>query len=252
MRTSHDPTWNRPPAKLVLEVDEVHIWRASIEVSSPDYERILRLLSSDERARANRFRFARDRQRFVAARGFLRRILSGYLNCDPTKLCFSYAEHGKPFLAHCPGDLNFNLAHSGGLALYGITLRRAIGVDLEEIRYDFDTEEIAQRFFSRNEVAHLRLVPTNARARAFFECWTRKEAFIKAKGEGLSLPLSDFDVSLSPGEPASLLETRWDADESSRWSLRAIDVSPGYAATVAVEGHGWQAGYWQAATGDII
>jgi len=239
--------WNSPPANLVLARNEVHIWRATVEVTPEVAARAEKSLSSDERAKADRFFFERDRHRFIVARGFLRGILSLYLNCTPTDLHFSYSEYGKPFLAgrHADSDLNFNLAHSAKLALYGITLRRAIGVDLERIRHEFDTVEIARTFFSAGESSRLLSIPTNARAKAFFDCWTRKEAFIKAKGMGLSLPLDQFDVSLSPGEPALLLQTRWDANERLRWSLRAIDVGPGYAASVAVEGHDWQPSYWQ-------
>src|SRR5437667_7152661 len=130
MQTTSDSIWNSPPAKLVLTRNEVHIWRAMVEVPARAFARVQELLSSDERAKADRFLFERDRHRFLVARGFLRAILSLYLNCTPTELHFSYAEHGKPSLSGTYADvnLNFNLAHSDTLALYGITLRRAIGV----------------------------------------------------------------------------------------------------------------------------
>jgi 4'-phosphopantetheinyl transferase len=246
--TTSDSIWISPPAKPVLARNEVHLWRTTVEVPALDFTRIQRLLSSDERAKAAAFFFERDHHRFVVARGFLRAILSLYLNCTPTELHFKYTEYGKPSLAspHVNANLNFNLAHSGDLALYGITLQRAIGIDIEQIRHEFASEEIARHFFSVNEASRLLSIPAHDRPKAFFECWTRKEAFIKAKGIGLSLPLDQFDVSVSSNEPAMLLETRWDKNERSRWSLRAIDVGPDYAATVAVEGHDWQASYWQA------
>jgi len=172
-----------------------------------------------------------------------------YLRCTPVELHFSYSKHGKPSIAgpNCGNvGLSFNLAHSGSLAVYGVTVERSIGVDVEEICTEFASEDIAQRFFSANEMARLLSVPVSDREQAFFHCWTCKEAFIKATGMGLSLPLDQFDVTLSPGEPAALIETKWDKSELSRWSLREIDVGPGYAAAIAVEGHDWQLRYWQA------
>jgi 4'-phosphopantetheinyl transferase len=140
--------------------------------------------------------------------------------------------------------LNFNLAHSGKLALFGMTLKRQIGIDVERISRDFPCEEIARLFFSSSEVAHLSSLPAAARPRAFFNCWTRKEAFIKAKGLGLSLPLDQFDVALGAEEP-TLLCTRWDESESARWSLHALDLDHGYVGAVAVEGRAVELSFWQ-------
>lgn len=254
MQIGTDSIWHNAPVKRQLARNEVDLWRATVEVSSLYSAGINKLLSSDERAKAARFVFERDRNRFVVARAFLRAILGRYLDCAPSELQFSYADYGKPFLAgpYAHMNLNFNLAHSATMALYGITLGRAIGVDLEQIRPEIDIEEIASRFFSAKEASSLLSIPANDRGGAFFDCWTRKEAFIKAKGAGLSLPLDQFDVTLSPGEPASLLETRWNQDESSRWSLRAIDVGTGYAAAVAVEGLNWHANYWQASKDMLV
>ena len=251
--TTSDLIWSRPPAKPALSRNEVHLWRTTVEVPAFDFARLQGLLSSDESARAAGFLFEGDRHRFVIARGFLRAILSLYLHCTPTELHFKYTEYGKPSLAnpHVDSNLDFNLAHSGKQALYGITLERAIGVDIEQIRREFASEEITRHFFSVGEARRLLSIPTNDRPKAFFDCWTRKEAFIKAKGVGLSLPLNQFDVSLSPEEPTLLLETKWDKKERSRWSLRAIDVGPNYSAAVAVEGHDWQPSYWQASR-DIL
>lgn len=245
--------WSKPPEKPALSRREVHLWCATLEVPAFDFARLQRLLLSDESAKAADFRFERDRHRFVAARGFLRAILSLYLNCTPTELHFTYNEYGKPSLAnpHLNSKLSFNLAHSGKLALYGITLARAIGVDIEQIRPEFASEEIARHFFSKGEAGRLLSIPANDRPKAFFDCWTRKEAFVKAKGLGLSLPLDQFEVSLLPEEPALLLETKWDKKERSRWSLKAIDVGQNYSAAVAVEGHDWQPTYWQAGR-DVI
>jgi 4'-phosphopantetheinyl transferase len=211
------------------------------------------LLSPDEIERAGRFHFERDRNRFIAARGFLRIILSLYLNCKPGMLQFNYSEHGKPSVKTHDHDaaINFNLAHSGTLAIYGITLRRALGLDLEQIRHGFAVEDLARSFFSAAEATRLLKVPPADRREAFFHGWTRKEAFLKAKGQGLSLPLEQFDVTLSPRENPVLLRTQWDPSEASRWSLRTIDVAPGYAASIAVEGHDWRLKCWQASTGIV-
>ena len=184
------------------------------------------------------------------ARAFLRKLLGRYLAIAPAELRFAYSEYGKPQLApdlesNLAQQLKFNLAHSGGLALYAFTNVGEIGVDLEHIRPEFTGDDIARRFFSATEVACLDQLPATARHEAFFNCWTRKEAFIKAKGMGLSLALDQFDVTLSPNEPAALLCTRWDQNEAERWSLKAIDVGPGFVGAVAVEAHDWLTSYWQ-------
>jgi len=208
---------------------------------------LLRTLTLDERARARRFRFPRDRDRFIVARGVLRAILGRYLGVDPGRLRFRYSPYGKPALAGPFEDegIRFNLAHSQGIALYAVSRGREVGIDVEYVRADLADERIAERFFSPREVATLRAVPAEQRREAFFHCWTRKEAYVKARGEGLSLPLDQFDVSLAPGEPAALLSTPGDPPEVTRWSLQALNPGPGYVAALAVEGNGWRLRCWQ-------
>ena len=208
---------------------------------------LLCTLAEDERARANRFYFQIDRERFIIAHGVLREILGLYLNRAAQSVSFCYGPQAKPALAGETGvdTIHFNLSHSHGLALYGVTRGREIGIDLEFIREGLEVEEIAGRFFSQREIAALRALPAGLRKCAFFLCWTRKEAYIKARGEGLSLPLDQFDVSLIPGEPAMLLDTRPDSNEARRWSLQELSVAPGYASALAVEGHGWSLSCWQ-------
>jgi 4'-phosphopantetheinyl transferase len=230
------------PQRPVLGTD-VHVWRVDLNQPPAIIERCRQLLSVDEQARADRFHFECDRQHFIVARGFLRAMLASYLEIDARAVQFSYAPHGKPELANSssqPQSLNFNLAHSGDFALYAFTRVGDVGVDLEHIRRDFTSDDIARRFFSSNEVGCLSRLPADVRHEAFFNCWTRKEAFLKAKGIGLSLPLDQFDVTLAPAEPAALLITRWDETEATRWSLKAIDVGPGYVAAVAVAGYDWE------------
>ncbi len=196
----------------------------------------------DERERAHRLAFERDRRRFIVCRGVLRAILSRYLGAAPGSLRFQYNRHGKPALSSVSGEhpLRFSVSHAEETALYGVTLRREIGVDIEQVRAGFATDDIAERFFSRREISSLRTLSPADRPQAFFRCWTRKEAYIKARGDGLSLPLSRFAVSLLPDEPAALLCARDDPQEASRWSLRDLPACPGYVAAIAVEGHDWQ------------
>ena len=230
------------PARLVLDVNHVDVWRADLELGPPELYRLQKTLSPDELDRAARFYFPKDQQRFIAARGVLRDTLARYLGRPPAELHFSYASFGKPSLASdCAADaLRFNVSHSGGIALYAVALQREVGIDLERIEPKFAGDEIAERFFSRNEVAKLRSLPASARLHAFFNCWTRKEAYVKARGAGLQIPLESFDVSLAPDEQAAFL-----SDGEFGWSLRALLLDPDYAAAIAVEGRDWQLRLWQ-------
>jgi 4'-phosphopantetheinyl transferase len=239
--------WRQPPPGLVLSADEVHVWRASLNHPAEGLERLYGTLTPDERERAARFHFERDRRHYVAARGLLREILSLYLRQSPDSLRFSYTSYGKPYLAdECVGaGLRFNLSHSGELALYAVSLRRELGVDIERIRTDVEHAQIAAGFFSGPEVEALRALPAHLQREAFFICWTRKEAYIKGIGEGLSLPLDSFDVSLMPGAPASLLAVRGDAQEAARWTLHALEPGAGYHAALVAEGRDWRLKCWQ-------
>jgi 4'-phosphopantetheinyl transferase len=197
--------------------------------------------------RADRFYFSQDRRRFIVARGVLRTLLGRYLDRAPESLSFSYTTNGKPALASEPGadPIRFNLSHSHGTALYAVTRGREVGVDLEFIRGDLEAEQIAERYFSHREIVTLRALPTSLQKYGFFLCWTRKEAYIKARGEGLSMPLDQFDVSLIPGEPAALLSTKPDSDEARRWSLQNLTPACGCAAALATEGRDWTLSCWQ-------
>ncbi len=245
--TSNPTPWGLPPATIILGSNEVHIWRASLDQLRPQRDSFLHTLAADERTRARRFYFQTDRERFITAHGVLRAILGLYLKREPKCLSFCRGSHGKPALAwEYGGDaIRFNMSHSQGVALYAITRGRAIGIDIEFIRCGLEVEQIAERFFSPREIATLRALPVHLQKYAFFLCWSRKEAYIKARGEGLSIPLDQFDVSLIPGDPAALLSTRPDADEALRWSLRGLTLASDYAAALAVEGRGWTLSCWQ-------
>jgi 4'-phosphopantetheinyl transferase len=242
------PLWRFPPETLALACDEVHVWRATLDqLTASQIQGFLDNLSEDEQARAERFHFERDREHFIVARGVLRAILGNYMNRAPECLSFCYSSHGKPALAgeSDKDAVRFSVSHSRGVALYAVTRGREVGIDLERIRFDLPVAEIAEQFFSQREVAMLRALPADVQRQAFFRCWTCKEAYIKARGEGLSLPLDQFDVSLAPGEPAAVLGTQPDPSEASRWSLQELTPASGYSAALAVKGHGWRLTCWQ-------
>ena len=244
---SPSPSWDSPPEKLTLPRNAVHVWRASLDVSTSCLHSLQGTLTPDECTRAERFYFQEHRERFIAGRGLLRNILSRYLDRKPGQLRFRYNSYGKPALIEETGveGICFNLSHSHDMALYAVTHGREIGVDIERFRPDVEAEKLAERFFSPREAAVLRALPEQLRKEGFFNCWTRKEAYIKAEGEGMAIPLSSFDVSLAPGAAAALLRSQNPPQETSRWSLQALDPKPGYAAALAVKGHDWELKCWQ-------
>jgi 4'-phosphopantetheinyl transferase len=244
---THNHLWSPAPDDLTLADDEVHVWRAQLELPSPRVQQLSGILTDDELDRARRFYFEIDWQRFITARGTLRSILSRYITIDPGHLRFYYNQYGKPSLApeFSSTPLNFNLSHSGSMALFAITRNMEIGVDVEHVRSSFDYEGIAKRFFSVNEVAILRTIPTEKKLEAFYNCWTRKEAYIKAHGRGLSLPLDGFDVSFDPGEPPRLLMTKNEPQEHALWTFLELYPGIGYVGALAVKGIGCRFSYWE-------
>lgn len=213
--------------------NEIHVWQASLDRDESARVRLAATLSPDERDRAQRFHFERDRNRFVVARGLLRELIGKYLQQDPAAIEFSYGPHGKPALSG-PGGSNgfsFNLAHSADLVLYAFAKNRTLGIDVERINPESAGENIAQRYFSAREVSDLRTLPPEARVRAFFDGWTRKEAYLKALGSGLQTRLDSFSVSLAPGEAAGFL-----AGVAPLWRLAALHPAEGYAAAIVYDG----------------
>ena len=240
---SRSTIWSPAPASLSLRTGEINVWRVDLEQPEDVVLQFRRTLEDDELNRADRFHFERDRRAFAVSRGFLRYVLGRYLATKPEALRFSYGPYGKPALngEHKDGSLRFNMSHSHGVGLVAVSESREVGVDVEYIRADFATEDIARRFFSPGEVAAFNALPSEQRVAAFFRCWTRKEAYIKAIGRGLSQPLDGFDVALAPDEPPALLR----ADDASRWSVSDIDVSYDYAAALVVEGQISNMRCWQ-------
>jgi 4'-phosphopantetheinyl transferase len=225
--------WEPSSEVAGLGPGDVHVWAACLDDLPEASLRLL--LSADERARGGRFHFERDRRRFVNARGLLRALLGRYLDVDPARLLFGYGPRGKPFLA-ARGELRFNVSHSSGLALLAFARGLELGVDVERERPLPESEDIASRYFSAREGAELRGLRVEERGAAFFRCWTRKEAFIKATGDGLSRPLDEFDVTLAPGEPARLLRVLGEPEAAGRFRLEDLRPAPGFAGALAVEG----------------
>jgi 4'-phosphopantetheinyl transferase len=236
-------TWISPPENLELLPDQVDVWRAPLALQPSLNPSAESSLSAEERTRAARFHFDADRQRFIAAHNSLRGILARYLHCEPREIVFSTGEYGKPSLTSSP-ELEFNLSHSGDYALIGVARGRRVGVDVERMREEMELERIASRFFSEREASDLMTLPADQQVAGFFNCWTRKEAYIKAHGLGLSLPLDSFDVPLAPHQPANLRATRPDPSEAARWSLLPLDVGHGYAGALVVEGMDLEFRYW--------
>lgn len=233
--------WSVPPLKLELAETDIHVWRAALDMEDETLSRCASTLSQVEQLRANRFLFPRDRDHFIAARGVLRELLGKYVGCSPALLEFQYGPHGKPALRADSGasPVHFNLAHSRGLAIYAFARSRDVGIDLEPIRPEFAGENIAERHFSAKELDEWHRLPPELRAEAFFLCWTRKEAYVKARGEGLQMPLDSFSVTLTPGQPVELHSL-----DGARWRLHSFQPSDGYAGALVGEGKDWRLLQW--------
>jgi len=240
-------TWPSPPAKPTLLQDELDVWVAALNRPQTQLNQFWQHLAEDEQARANRFYFDHDREHYIVARGLLRQLLGSYLQRPAHEVAFVYGDHGKPELVEeqAASGIRFNISHAQGVALLAFSRHREVGVDIEQVRPLDDGEQIAERFFSKNEVAVFTAVPAEQKPQAFFNCWTRKEAFIKVIGEGLSCPLDSFDVTLKPGEPAELLQVKGSQEATARWKLENLEPAVGYAGAVIAEGRGWQLRCWQ-------
>lgn len=194
-------------------------------------------LTRDERQRAARFARERDRRRFIAARALLRQLLATRLGTAAESIELVYNAYGKPALARSGGapDLRFNLSHCGDMAVFGFAEAREVGIDIEAVRALDDADAMAARAFSKSEYRAYRALPERERPLGFFYCWTRKEAFVKACGRGLSQPLDGFDVSLTPGQPARILRVGCTPGERCGWTLRSLFPAPGFIGAVVVE-----------------
>jgi 4'-phosphopantetheinyl transferase len=238
---TENSSWLPAAAGLPLDSNEVHIWRASLDVDSTVRDRLCAVLSAAEQERAARFAFARDRDRYAVARAILRQLLGGYLRERPQDVVFETLPDGKPIVAatgRIPG-VRFNISHSHQFALFAFCLEYELGIDIEKIKPEVAFEGIENHYFSPKERAELKTLPRDLRPEGFFLCWTRKEAYVKARGEGLKVPLESFSVSLTPGNPAVL-----QSSDEQRWSLYSLDPTAGFVGALAAEGRGHRLQFW--------
>jgi 4'-phosphopantetheinyl transferase len=239
--------WCVPEGEPSLGLEEAHVWRLSLAL--PDrVQRMEQLLDEEERIRAGRFRFEKDRRRYTLTRGMLRTLLGRYLRCDPIALRISYSTRGKPFVdapQNSP-DVRFNVSHAGDLALLAFCREREIGVDVESRQRLKDWQPIAERIFSRSEKRELSSLPPSLRTAAFYNGWTRKEAYLKATGEGLVDGLSEIEVAVSPLAPASLRAIHGDTEPASKWWLCALEPAEDYAAALVIQEKKARVRLWRA------
>lgn len=231
-----------------LKQDEVHLWCVNLSLlGNRNLQQLSGYLSKEEFLRTERYYFDKDKRLFVFRSGLLRRFLGSYLHVSPSKVQIGYNGNGKPFLNDHHGEdtIQFSLSHSKGVVLYGFSRKGRIGVDVELIQPMTDMDDVVEGFFSKNEKIEYKGLSIEHRMEGFYNCWTRKEAFLKALGDGLSRGLDTFDVSLTPGEPAVLKRVGWAPTEVQRWMLQSITTIPGYAAAIAVEGNDWSLKYTQ-------
>ncbi len=244
--TTSPAKWYASPLEPALPASAVHVWRADLGSEAACLRLLERNLSAREWARAARFRFARDRERFIAARGLLREIVALYLNTSARRLSFGYTGHGKPFLAE-PGHsgLRFNVSHSLDVVLVAVAYEREVGVDIEHMHADLEVEAIAETVLCTAERRALNRFDGKAKRQAFLRFWTRKEAYIKADGRGVSLPLEHIDVSVPAGQVATSDKATGAWRTCARWMLRTLSDGPDYAAALAAEGRDWHLVRWQ-------
>jgi 4'-phosphopantetheinyl transferase len=232
-------SWPTPCEAVGLECNQIHVWCAALSEFASELGPLNALLSSRERERAERFRFAKDRNHFVARRGILRGILSRYLEQPPPEIDLRHGRFGKPEVNgdFVRGNLQFSVSHSADLALYAVTRACPIGVDVEHVRPFPQFEKIASRFFSPHEREMLMALRPEQQSEGFFACWTRKEAFLKATGEGLGRDLAEVEVTLAPWDEPEFLSIKCEPPLRAEWQLRSFSPAPGYLAALAFAHH---------------
>ncbi len=218
---------------LAFRDRQLYVFAVQLEASEACFSRCLAWLSADEQARAARFHFDRHRRAFVLGRAVLRALLGSVLKMPPAEIRFCYGPKGKPGLADSRGPLRFNSSNSGNLAAYAFTAGSDLGIDVEALRPIPEMERIAARFFAPEEASELLSLPESDRTQAFFNCWTRKEAYIKAVGDGMSIPLGSFRVTLRPGERAEMLSLEGSAEAAQAWTLDQFAPAAGFVGAVA-------------------
>lgn len=239
--------WPLPPAQPQLSPGVVHVWCLALDLPAPTIDFLRTSLSPEEEARAARYRFDKHRRRFIACRGQVRQILAGYLRTNASEIRFCYGTKGKPALKPpwSDSEIQFNISDSHELALCALCLNRDLGVDLEYLCRPTDFDGLAERFFAAREVEVLRSLPDGQQREAFFNCWTRKEAVLKAVGIGLGMPLNRVEVTLAPQDAAQVLAYADDAAPSAPWWLQSLEPAAGYLGAVASRGSPLEAALWR-------
>ncbi|MEM9547610.1 MAG: 4'-phosphopantetheinyl transferase superfamily protein [Bacteroidota bacterium] len=225
--------WDTQKENLALDSDQIHVWSVHLDIDTQTQIKYWRILSEEERKRADAFKFVQDKIKYIACRGVLRQLLGFYLKMKASEVEIGYIKNGKPY--H-DSNLEFNVSHSHDWAVIGFTLDTILGIDIEYIERKIEYREIAHRFFSAPEVQKVSFAPDDRIANFFFNCWTRKEAFIKALGDGLSFPLDCFEVSCAPEEEPELLKTTWDEREVENWSLWGFEKDVEYIGALTIRG----------------
>jgi 4'-phosphopantetheinyl transferase len=233
--------WLPAPRNLILAPAELHLWRLRCDGILETREHYRGLLSPDEKERAGRFLIEDARRDFIVARGALRELLAAYLNTRAADIVLRHGIHGKPNVSFdkAKSPLHFNVSHSNGFAVFAFSLEAEVGVDIERVRTEVPGREIAERFFSEQEIAALGKLPPERSSGAFFRCWTRKEAYVKARGGGLQIPLRSFSVRLGENEEQQLVD-----EDGKEWSVYPFEAGAGFAAAAAVEGKHWGLKFW--------
>ena len=237
MSLSGATSWQETPKFLPVGPNEIHVWRIGLVWPDIVESRLKICLTDEELHRAAGFHFAHDRRRFILRRAILRRLLASYLGARAALVHFLSGPYGKPFIRgqEKPDGIRFNCSHSGDFGLIAISRRGELGCDVEQHRQLEDAEDLAANCFSVSEIKEMNALPRSLKTMGFFNCWTRKEAFVKAIGVGLSFPLNRLSVSLIPGQPATLLEVAEDTEAVNRWNMVSLEVSPNYSAALVFE-----------------
>lgn len=239
--------WPFPSFEQFFPGNEVHVWCACLNQPDSHVEQMAKTLSADELKRAERFHFLQHRNQFVVAHGLLRKLLADYTDIESDRITFEYGRNGKPFLSEkfSRKKIRFNLSHSTGYALFAFSCEREIGVDLEYICEFADMDKVAEQFFSTKEMAVLRSFPESQKKQAFFIFWTRKEAYLKAIGEGFSSALDTIDISSYPFNASVFVNAGKNSEDKNHWTVQELTPLPGFAAAFAVEGDGAVHHCWQ-------
>jgi 4'-phosphopantetheinyl transferase len=234
--------WLSPPAACPLPPGSLHIWRTHLDFSADSLSRYSEVLTDDERSRANRFVSSRERDRYTVSRATLRLLLGRYLQIPPDSVRIGEGPRGKPFVEgnKLESELKFNLSHSQELVVYAFARQREVGIDVEKIRTDFASREVAQRYFSSQEIGELDALAPELYPAGFFRCWVRKEAYMKAHGLGFQMALDSFSVSLAQEHAPRLT-----ASDSERWSMYSFEPFPEYTSAVFAEKYDWTLSFYE-------